>query len=245
MSPVLLLALFLLAVLSGATASLAGFGIGSLLTPFLALRFGTADAIALVAIPHAAATALRFVRLRHAVDRQVLVRFGALSALGGLAGALLYSGLGNRALTLILAGLLLLTAAAGLSGWTERWHARGAAPWLLGVVSGFFGGIAGNQGGVRAAALLAFRLTPAAFVATATAVALAVDAVRTPIYLWRAAEVVARYWLPVAVAVPGVLLGTLLGERVLLGIPAKRFRPVISSVIGVIGLLMLAMSLAR
>jgi uncharacterized membrane protein YfcA len=76
-------ALFLVAVLGGATAAVAGFGIGSLLTPILALSVGTPLAVAAVSIPHAAATALRFWRLRTSVDRGVLLRFGLLSAAGG------------------------------------------------------------------------------------------------------------------------------------------------------------------
>ena len=58
------------------------------MTPLLAVRFGTTTAVALVTLPHAAATAVRCWRLRAHVDRTVLVRFGLLSAAGALAGAL-------------------------------------------------------------------------------------------------------------------------------------------------------------
>src|SRR5262245_43987976 len=151
-------ALFLLAILSGATASVVGFGIGSLLTPLLALPFGTAIAIAAVSVPHAIATAFRGYRLRAHVDRFVLLRFGLWSAAGGLMGALFYTKLGSDALTRILGALLVLTAAAQLTGWTRRWTPTD--PWvgLLGAASGFFGGVAGNQGGLRAVALSSFRL---------------------------------------------------------------------------------------
>ena len=86
--PVFFIAVFVVAILSGATASVVGFGIGSLMTPLLAVRFGTATAVALVMLPHAVATAVRCWRLRAHVDRRVLVRFGLLSAAGALAGAL-------------------------------------------------------------------------------------------------------------------------------------------------------------
>jgi uncharacterized protein len=52
-------ALFLVAVFSGATASVVGFGIGSLLTPLFALELGTSVAVAAVTLPHALATAVR------------------------------------------------------------------------------------------------------------------------------------------------------------------------------------------
>jgi hypothetical protein len=70
---------------------------------------------------------------------------------------------------------LILTAVAQLTGWSSRWHPQGPLVGVLGVLSGFFGGVAGNQGGMRAAALTAFGLEPAAFVATATATGLLVD----------------------------------------------------------------------
>ncbi len=171
-------AVFLGALLSGATASVVGFGIGSLLTPLLALRFGTSIAVAAVTIPHVLATAFRCWRLRAHIDRTVLLRFGVLSAVGGLLGALLYTRLGSSALTRILGGLLVLTATAQLTGWSARWHPRGPIVAFIGLASGFFGGVAGNQGGLRAAALSAFRLSPGAFVATATGTGLLVDAAR-------------------------------------------------------------------
>ncbi|HSA56800.1 MAG TPA: sulfite exporter TauE/SafE family protein [Gemmatimonadaceae bacterium] len=235
----LLLAVFVVAVLSGATAAVAGFGIGSLLTPLLALRVGTLTAVTLVAIPHLCATAVRGWRLRRAIDRDVLRRFGILSAAGSLAGALLAVPLGARGLTLVLGVLLCLTGVSALSGLGARTRISPGAAWLLGILSGLFGGLAGNQGGVRAVALLRFDLTPMAFVATSTASALLVDLARVPVYLWRGADVVAELWPAVAVATAGVLLGTLLGERILLGLTPQRFRKVVGSVVLAVGLTIL------
>jgi uncharacterized membrane protein YfcA len=233
-----LTALVLVALFSGATAAVVGFGIGSLLTPLLALRVGMPTAIAAIAIPHAAATAFRFWRLRGAVDWSVVRRFGLLSAAGGLAGALLYTRLGGGSLTLVLAGLLILTGVSGLTALATRWQPAHLAG-LLGLLSGFFGGLAGNQGGVRSAALLTFRLPPAAFVATATATALLVDIARTPVYFWRAGPTLLALWLPLALATAGVLGGTLLGERLLLGMTPERFRRVVSVAILALGVLLL------
>jgi uncharacterized membrane protein YfcA len=234
-SPAFLLAVAVVGVLAGATASVAGFGIGSLLTPLLAARFGMATAVAAVALPHAVATALRCWRLRDAVDGRVLRGFGVLSAAGGLAGALLFARTGDRVLALVLGGLLVATAVAGLTGWSTRWPLRGPAAWALGLASGLFGGLAGNQGGLRSAALLNFALAPRAFVATATATGLLVDAARTPVYLWRAGAALLPLGAPIAAATVGVLAGTLLGERILLGLSPERFRRLVAAVIGVVG----------
>jgi uncharacterized membrane protein YfcA len=226
-------------VFSGAAAAVAGFGIGSLLTPLLALELGGVAAVAAVVVPHAIATALRAWRLRRAIDWGVLRRFGILSAAGGLAGALLFARLGGTTILRVLGALLVLTAATVLSGWTERVRLHGGIVWPLGFLSGFFGGVAGNQGGLRAAALLGFGLTPAAFVATSTAVGLLVDAARVPIYLQRAGPAIAAAWLSIVVASLGVVAGTLLGERLLLGLSPERFRRIVAALVGVLGIWLL------
>jgi uncharacterized membrane protein YfcA len=232
-------ALFGVAVLSGVTASLSGFGIGSLLTPLLASRYGMAAAIAAVALPHALATAVRCWRLRASIDRDVLRRFGLVSAAGSLAGALLYSRLGGPALTRVLGVLLIGTAVMNLSGWARRWRPRGPLVWLLGLGSGLFGGLAGNQGGIRAAALSSLGLWGPAFVATSTATGLLVDAARTPIYVYRAGPTLVALTVPILVAAAGVLVGTFAGERLLLSMNPERFRRVVAALVGVLGLFLL------
>ena len=64
----------------------------------------------------------------------------------------------------------------------SRLHLGRRAAWIAGVLSGFFGGLVGNQGGIRSAALLSFDMQKEAIVATATAVALIVDGARMPVY---------------------------------------------------------------
>jgi uncharacterized membrane protein YfcA len=229
-------AVLLAAVIAGATASVVGFGIGSLLTPLFAVRFGTDAAIVAVVLPHLAGSLLRGWRLRHSIDRPVLLRFGILSAAGGLAGAFLFARLSSEALTRMLGVLLMLTAMAGFGGWPERWKPRRALVWFLGALSGFFGGIVGNQGGLRAAALMTFGLAPSAFVATSTVVGIVVDAARVPVYLGDAGHYLAGLWSLVTVAAAGVLAGTLAGERLLFGLSPARFRMVISAAVGLLGL---------
>jgi uncharacterized membrane protein YfcA len=233
---IFLLGVFVLAVLSGGTAAVAGFGIGSLLTPLLAASFGTATAVAAVAIPHAAATALRCWRLRANIEWTVVRSFGLLSAAGGLVGALLYTRFSNDALTLTLGLLLVSTAVATIVDLPSRLRVAGPTIGVLGLLSGLFGGLAGNQGGLRAAAMLSFALSPVRYVATATATAMLVDLVRTPIYVWQAGGVLSSLILPLSVATAGVLIGTLLGERILLGLSIRQFRHAIAALIGLLGI---------
>lgn len=226
-------------MLSGATASILGFGIGSMLTPLLTASVGASLAVAAVSLPHAAATAVRCWRLRAHIAFDVLKRFGLLSAVGGLAGALLYTQLGPSLLGRVLGALLLMTAVAQWTGMAKRWRPVGPAVSILGLASGLCGGVAGNQGGIRAAALASFGLGPRAFVATATATALLVDVARTPVYLWQADNGLRSVWVPIAVATCGVLLGTWAGERVLVGLPPALFSKLVAVGVGVLGIWLL------
>ena len=226
----------LTAVAAGTTASVVGFGIGSLLTPLIAWRFGTDFAVAAVALPHLIGSALRGWRLRAHIDRAVLLRFGLLSAAGGLTGALVFSQLAPHVLSRVLGFLLLLTAIAGLTGWSSRWKPRGAMVWLLGALSGFFGGVAGNQGGLRAGALSRFDLPPIVFVATSTVTGVLIDLVRTPIYIARVGDDLLASWYLIAAMIAGVLAGTVAGERLLFGLTHEAFRRVVAIAVGLLGI---------
>src|SRR5215216_825058 len=172
-----------LAVVAGAVAALTGFGIGSLLTPAVGVAVGTKAAVAIVAVPHLVATALRLWALREFVDRRVLLSFGLASAVGGLLGALLYAAFSSPVLAVALGVLLILGGTLELTGIGHQLQFSDRSSMLAGLASGAFGGLVGNQGGIRSAALLRFGLSPEALVATATATAILVDVMRVPVYV--------------------------------------------------------------
>jgi uncharacterized membrane protein YfcA len=222
-------------VVAGAVASLAGFGVGSLLTPLLIPSFGGRAAVALVALPHAIATALRLWYLRHDVDRATLKGFGLASAAGGLAGALLFTQLTSTVLTLILA--VLLIAVGGLQ-WTGRSSLVRITPrWAsaAGAASGLFGGLVGNQGGLRTGALLALGLSARPFVATGAATALLVDSVRVPIYIVAEGATIGDAWRIGVAATVGVVIGTLGGTLLLVRLAEPTFRRVVGASLVVLG----------
>jgi hypothetical protein len=173
----------IVAVVAAAIAAVTGFGIGSLLTPLLALQVDTRLAVAAVSIPHVVGTALRLWLLKGGVDRKVLWSFGLTSATGGLAGAALHDMANNRWLGVVFGALLLFAAASEATGLARQMRFRGWVAWLAGAVSGLLGGLVGNQGGIRSAALLGFDLSKQTFVGTATAIGLFVDGARLPVYL--------------------------------------------------------------
>lgn len=228
----------LVGLVAACIAAVSGFGIGSLLTPVLALTVGTKVAVAAIAIPHVVATAQRFWLLRSHVDRRVLLGFGIASAAGGLAGALAHLWVSGRALALVFGIVVALAGVSELTGWMRRvrWGRRSA--WLAGASSGVLGGMVGNQGGIRTAALLGFDVPKESFVATSTAIGLFVDAARLPVYLATEWRDILAIWPLVLTAVVAVVVGTALGARVLGRLPPQLFRRVIAVLLVMLGLYM-------
>jgi uncharacterized protein len=180
--------------------------------------------------------------LRSDVHAPTFKQFGVASAFGGLAGAALQSRLASPTLTIVLAVLLLLAGSAELARHpvplpqTPMWRLLG------GTLSGLFGGLVGNQGGIRAAALLGFKLPPRQLVATATASALLVDAARVPIYLLSSRAVIVqatRLWI---VASIGVTIGTFLGVPILRRVPEPTYRLLVGALLLLLGLGLFASS---
>jgi uncharacterized membrane protein YfcA len=138
-------------------------------------------------------------------------------------------------LAIVLGVLLIVVGTAEIAGLTGRIRFRGVAAWTAGAVSGLFGGMVGNQGGVRSAGLLGFGLSPRAFVATAAAIALLVDAVRVPVYVQSEGTEMLGAWRIMLSSTLGVTVGTFAGSIVLLRLPPMVFRRVVGAVLVVLG----------
>ena len=228
------------AFVAGAVASVSGFGIGSVLTPILALLVDARVAVAAVAIPHVFGTAMRLVMIRAMPDWSVALSFGLASAGGAFVGALIQPAVGSRGLVLLFGLLLLFVAISEWTGLARKLRFEGPAAWAAGAVSGLLGGLVGNQGGIRSAALLGFKLEKEVFVATATIIALVIDAVRLPIYLGYYSEHLAPWRLLIVLSTAAVLLGTFFGSRILRDIPERLFRPLVALILALLGASMVA-----
>jgi len=205
-----------------------GFGLGSLLTPAFLFFFPPDVAIALTAVVHLLNNLFKFGLMRAHLDWAVFHRFGWMSLIGSLLGAvvLLYIGqwepipwMGGRRvapLKPLIGGLLIV-----FSLFEMRPQSRlGAIPptWLPwgGALSGFFGGLSGHQGALRSLFLLRMGLNPSAYVATGTAIALAVDLARIPLYGTRFGTELITAQAPVLLtAVASATAGAVLGKRML------------------------------
>lgn len=234
------------ALFAGVVVAVLGFGIDSILTPLVAWQAGaTKPAIVVTSVPHFAGNALRFWMLRRSLDRRVFQSFGLMSAAGGLAGALLHTIAPGLGLKLLFAALLVAAGIVGVCGLSERVRFRGTAAWVAGAASGLLGGLTGEQGAMRSAAMLGLGISKESFVATATATALAVDAARIPIYAAAEGRYFADAWPAAVVATAGVLAGILWGRRLFDRIPQTVFSRLVSAALLALGLGLAAASRIR
>ena len=140
----------------------------------------------------------------------------------------------------VLGVLLVFAGITGVTGLASRMRFGRTTAWIAGALSGMFGGLVGNQGGIRSAALLGFNLKRDEFVATATAIALLVDVFRMPVYAATQFDQIAGHGSLIAIATVGVVIGTLGGKWMLSRIPQNVFRMIVAWIILGLGVWMLA-----
>jgi uncharacterized membrane protein YfcA len=232
-----------------------GFGLGTMLMPVFALFFPVPLAIAATAVVHLANNIFKFGLMARQADWPVVARFGLPAAVAAIAGASLLTwfdgmpvvarySLGGAAheVTVVKAVIgALIVIFAILELW-PRFGALAFPPgWLPlgGALSGFFGGLSGNQGALRSAFLLKAGLTKEAFVATGVVCAVIVDAVRLITYgtgplaehFARSQEVLA----PVAVGTVCAFVGSFAGKRLLQKITLRAVQLIVAVAMLVIG----------
>ena len=166
----------------------------------------------------------------------MLLGFGAASAIGGLVGASLQAIVQSSALAVIFGLLLVFAGLGSLTGFAQRMRFSGRRSALVGgALSGLLGGLVGNQGGIRAAALLGSDVQREAFVATATAVALIVDGARIPVYLATQGPDLAPQWPLIVMLAMGAVVGTVIGGWTLRRMDEAVFRRVVGVLLLVLG----------
>jgi uncharacterized protein len=230
---------FVVSVIAGSIASISGFGIGSLLTPLLATQQPTKIAVAVVSIPHFLITLVRFFQMKGHLDKRVFIHFGLMSAAGGLLGSVIHAFIQSRFLAIVLAILLLFAGISQLFGIMEKMRFGRRMAWCAGFISGAFGGLVGNQGGIRSAALLGFGLSRDAFVGTATGIALMVDCARMPVYFVKEFTDIAPLKSLIMLGTIGGIIGTLGGTKLLKKIPERLFKKILAVIIFLLGVFML------
>ena len=143
-----------------------GFGLGTLLLPVFSLFMPIELAVLATAIVHILNNALKFILIRNFIDKAVLISFGATAVLGAFIGAMIQKRIGdslvvyeleffgtlNRVelLSFVIGILMLVFALLDLLPILKKISFGKGQFTIGGFLSGFFGGLSGHQGALRA-----------------------------------------------------------------------------------------------
>lgn len=209
-----------------------GFGLGTLLVPVFALFFPIDIAIALTAVVHFLNNLFKLALIGKHAQLPVVLKFGVPSIVAAFAGAALLAiiseweplasyTLGSKAfyITPVKLTVALLIVFFSLFDLVPRLARLSFNPKYLplgGLLSGFFGGLSGNQGALRSAFLIKAGLAKEAFIATGVVIACFIDITRISVYakLIFAPEQSINYTL-LAAATLAAFVGAFLGNRLL------------------------------
>lgn len=225
-------AVCLTALVASGLTLFSGFGLGTILTPVMAVFFPIEAAVAMTALVHFANNLFKLALFAKSADRPTCLRFGLPAVAASFAGAALLVWLADlpplytyalfgRAMAVTPVKLIVGVLIAVFSGLeiTQALKGQGLPAALLplgGLISGFFGGLSGHQGAFRSAFLLRLGLSKEAFIATGVVVACLVDVTRLSVYATHlSAPEVASHLGLLAAATVCAFLGAFVGSRLL------------------------------
>ena len=223
----------IIAFVSEVIGTVAGFGSSTIALPISLLFLDFKTAIILVAFLHIFGNIGRIGFFRFGFDKTILLKFGIISVLFSLAGALLVNYTPQAVLKGTLGIFLIIYSFVSWSG-TFRLKASNATALAGGMLSGFLAGLIGTGGALRAMFLNAFQLPKERYIATAAAIALAVDATRIPVYISGGYLDNNLYWLVPLIFILAIA-GSFTGKKIVDRIPQNFFRRIVLLAIFIVG----------
>lgn len=222
-----------------------GFGLGTILSPIFMIFFPVELAIALTGIVHFINNIFKLILVGKNADKSVLLRFGIPAVVFAFFGSqfLLYISdleplFSYRAfgkifevapMKFIVAILLIVFASMDLIPYFSRVQFGKEKLPIGGALSGFFGGLTGNQGALRSAFLIKAGLSKEAFIGTAVVVSSLVDFTRLGVYAGgiNTSDLTDNLFLVVSAA-SSAIVGAYIGNRLLKKVTIKSIQTIVA-----------------
>ncbi|MGH7255853.1 MAG: TSUP family transporter [Nitrospirales bacterium] len=243
----------LAACLASGLTLFSGFGLGTLLLPAFVVFFPVPTAVAVTAVVHFLNNLFKLGLFGRYADRGLVLRFGLPAVVAAFPGAAAlvrltevppltqYRLFGQEAqltvVNLVIAGLMLVFA--GLELMPIGPSLKIPKTWLPvgGLMSGFFGGLSGHQGALRAAFLLRSVDTKEQFLGTGIVIACLVDVARLGVYgtqlSWTAPN---DHQGLLVTAVLSAFAGALIANRMLPKVQMRAIRVLVAVLLAVMAL---------
>ncbi|MCM2349450.1 MAG: sulfite exporter TauE/SafE family protein [Bacteriovoracaceae bacterium] len=248
--------IMIVALLASILTFFSGFGLGTILLPAMALFFPIAVAIVLTGIVHFINGILKVMLMRKHIHFPTLWRFGLLAIPSAFIGAWLLTKLEGQTQVFefvimkkefvtapikFTVGLLMMVFAL-IEGIPQLKNISIDQKYLPlgGIISGFFGGLTGNQGAFRSMFLVRAKLSKEQFIATGSAFSFFVDLTRLSVYFNNISQLDIKEGLPLlALACVSALTGVIIGNRLLKKVNMRLIRYIVAISIFILGALLL------
>lgn len=226
------------ALLGSVLTLFSGFGLGTILVPVFALFFPLEIAITLTAIVHFSNNIFKLALLGKNANKNVIIKFGIPSIIAAFIGAYLLTYVTNLKplfsytlldktfyivpVKLTIAIVLFAFALFDIVPKLNKLQFDTKYLSLGGFLSGFFGGLSGNQGALRSVFLIRANLTKEAFIATGVVIACLVDISRLTIYSNKIIQFSDQLNYPLVIsATLSAFVGAYFGNRLLKKVTIK------------------------
>lgn len=243
------------AFLGSALTLFSGFGLGTILVPVFVIFFPIEIAIALTAIVHFLTNIFKLTLLGKNANKSVILRFGIPAMLSAFLGAYVLTLLTGMQpifqysissklfyvmpVKLTIAILLSVFALFDiLPKLTKLQFDKKYLP-LGGLLSGFFGGLSGNQGALRTAFLIRANLTKEAFIATGVVIAVLIDISRLTVYTKQILSIGDNFNYPLIIsATLSAFGGAFIGNRLLKKVTINAIQYIVATMLFIFALLL-------
>ena len=237
----------LVALFGSALTFFSGFGLGTIFVPVFALFFPIELAIALTAIVHFLNNLFKLSLIGKNINKKTVLDFGIPSIFGAIVGAYLLTFISKMnpifeytfydhtfqvmPVKLTIAILLLLFALFEIIPKLSQLEFDTKYLKIGGLLSGFFGGLSGNQGALRTVFLIRANLSKESFIATGAVIACIVDVIRLSVYGEQIFKNTELNYSLIIISTISAFIGAFIGNKLLKKVTIVTIKYVVSVVL--------------
>ena len=238
----------LVAFLAAILTFFSGFGLGTILTPIMMIYFPVEIAVAFTGIVHFSNNIFKLFIVGNKANKDVLVKFGLPAIFAAFIGSYFlfnmnteyiiysYNLLGQiKSISLvkfIVSLLLIVFASFDLIPFFKKLEFGKKSLPIGGLLSGFFGGLSGNQGALRSSFLIKLSLDKETFIATTVVISTMVDFTRLGVYSSNLLQINLEDYLTLGVSsILAATLGAFIGNKLLKKITLDYIRILVATLV--------------
>lgn len=225
-----------------------GFGLGTILTPVMMIFFPVDIAIAFTGIVHFSNNIFKLLIVGEKANKKVLIRFGIPAIFAAFFGSYIlinmdtnyimysYTLMGELQsisyVKFLISIILIVFALIDLIPFFKKLKFGEKSLPLGGFLSGFFGGLSGNQGALRSSFLIKLNLEKQTFIATTVVISFFVDVTRLGVYSTNLFKINLEEHLVLGIcSVSSAILGAFVGNKLLKKVTLNSIRVLVATLI--------------